>query len=633
MKKIFLTLASLATLASAQADLSMLYPAPAQDNLFPQKKQEVRNNRLNTRADEATLVFGYCGNDINFTTGANSAGSNGMIGGAIYIPAELAEKWQGNKLTGVIVGYGTSSTPEAEIFLTEEATWNASSQSYTMGTPVLTQTAEMELQNDWNEVTLNTPYTITGKGFYVGYNTDMKFGDRPLALDAQLTPEGSTDNGDLIGINEEWVHGGPWFGRICLKLVITGDNLPKYDVTISDLFIPTFVGQNEPYTSDFFISNNGTESISSVTIQMSVDGKVISEGEAIPETPLASGESAWLNAEGLKCEMLGANMEVTASVVKINGESNIFTNGGTTGSMSCSDITYDKNVLIEEFTGTWCGWCPRGIVGMEYMKEHYGDQGFIPIAGHSGDEMQSTTYYQVVNTFSQGSFPSAVADRSYYFDPSATTMEEYFLYLKQYPSFAQVNLEATYNEAENNILLTASTEFALDFNGANYALGFVLCQNGVGPYAQTNYFAIPAYKDEPGGGDWYNYGGTVAWTYDEVARTAVSPFGAANSVPSTINKGIKYNYETTMPAGSYALANCYVVGILLDTSTYRVVNSTMVNIGNVEAGVESLVAEPTDGIYRVYNLNGVKVLETKDASAFDALPKGVYIVNGKKVMK
>lgn len=50
-------------------------------------------------------------------------------------------------------------------------------------------------------------------------------------------------------------------------------------------------------------------------------------------------------------------------------------------------------------------------------------------------------------------------------------------------------------------------------------------------------------------------------------------------------------------------------------------------------GVESIVADPEDGIYRVFNLQGVKVLETKDAAEVDGLGKGLYIINGKKVIK
>ena len=49
-------------------------------------------------------------------------------------------------------------------------------------------------------------------------------------------------------------------------------------------------------------------------------------------------------------------------------------------------------------------------------------------------------------------------------------------------------------------------------------------------------------------------------------------------------------------------------------------------------GVESLVEENLDRIYHVYNLQGMKLLETKDISQVNNLPAGCYIVNGKKIV-
>lgn len=48
-------------------------------------------------------------------------------------------------------------------------------------------------------------------------------------------------------------------------------------------------------------------------------------------------------------------------------------------------------------------------------------------------------------------------------------------------------------------------------------------------------------------------------------------------------------------------------------------------------GIESIVSPEEDGVYKVYNLQGVKVMETKDATEINGLAKGIYIVNGKKV--
>ena len=50
-----------------------------------------------------------------------------------------------------------------------------------------------------------------------------------------------------------------------------------------------------------------------------------------------------------------------------------------------------------------------------------------------------------------------------------------------------------------------------------------------------------------------------------------------------------------------------------------------------QAGIESIINVEDTDIYKVYNLQGVKVLETKDFSALNSL-KGLYVINGKKVM-
>lgn len=48
-------------------------------------------------------------------------------------------------------------------------------------------------------------------------------------------------------------------------------------------------------------------------------------------------------------------------------------------------------------------------------------------------------------------------------------------------------------------------------------------------------------------------------------------------------------------------------------------------------GVKTAEAE-ADGIYRVFNLQGVGIMTTRDSEALKTLPKGIYIVNGRKIM-
>lgn len=52
--------------------------------------------------------------------------------------------------------------------------------------------------------------------------------------------------------------------------------------------------------------------------------------------------------------------------------------------------------------------------------------------------------------------------------------------------------------------------------------------------------------------------------------------------------------------------------------------------GVTPAGVETIVADSDD--YKVYNLQGVNVMNTKDKNELNKLPQGIYIVNGKKYL-
>ena len=55
-----------------------------------------------------------------------------------------------------------------------------------------------------------------------------------------------------------------------------------------------------------------------------------------------------------------------------------------------------------------------------------------------------------------------------------------------------------------------------------------------------------------------------------------------------------------------------------------------VDFNSSKAGIEDVMVDAS-GVYNVYNVNGVKVLETTDAEDVKALPAGLYLVNGKKV--
>lgn len=72
---------------------------------------------------------------------------------------------------------------------------------------------------------------------------------------------------------------------------------------------------------------------------------------------------------------------------------------------------------------------------------------------------------------------------------------------------------------------------------------------------------------------------------------------------------------------------------ILDNGTTRLSPETYVtyHIVSSTTAVSDLGID-VDGIYRVYDLNGVKILETDDPAALRILPAGLYIINGHKLL-
>ena len=57
---------------------------------------------------------------------------------------------------------------------------------------------------------------------------------------------------------------------------------------------------------------------------------------------------------------------------------------------------------------------------------------------------------------------------------------------------------------------------------------------------------------------------------------------------------------------------------------------TVKNDSGETAGIEDVVMENGNG-WTVYSISGIEILKTTDASRVEALPAGLYIINGTKV--
>ena len=84
---------------------------------------------------------------------------------------------------------------------------------------------------------------------------------------------------------------------------------------------------------------------------------------------------------------------------------------------------YPAGAVMEEFTGTWCGYCPRGAAYLSYYSDMYGmaeGKGrFIGMAIHSDDVMEPPFFSGLSSILPTSGYPYAYLNRSVGGDPSS----------------------------------------------------------------------------------------------------------------------------------------------------------------------------------------------------------------------
>ncbi|MBR4998153.1 MAG: Omp28-related outer membrane protein [Bacteroidaceae bacterium] len=69
--------------------------------------------------------------------------------------------------------------------------------------------------------------------------------------------------------------------------------------------------------------------------------------------------------------------------------------------------SFSRKVLVAEATGTWCGYCPYMIKGLEYFSESGSNaEKAVIVAAHSGDELSSKASEAAIAALNINEFPS-----------------------------------------------------------------------------------------------------------------------------------------------------------------------------------------------------------------------------------
>lgn len=385
----------------------------------------------------------------------------------------------------------------------------------------------------------------------------------------------ATDNAGDVRVRFKYDDGGTWATGLAIDDVEV-DALPALEASLNSVSLARYAATSTNSTLSINVSNMGVNTITSLQVNWN-DGTDHIQTIA---TNIASGATMNVNHPTPVNYASATESNITVTILQVNGgaDSDPSNNAGSALHNTVSQIA-QKNVVFEEGTGTWCGWCPRGAVAMEYMYNTYPNQ-FIGIAVHNGDPMTVTAYDNAAN-FS--GYPGSNIDRALLDESvSQTGWSNTFNARKDLIIPAAVSITPSGSGA--NVVMDVAATFYTPFAAANYRLAVVMVEDGVtgttSAYNQANYYAgggngaMGGYESLP------NPVPAAQMVYDHVGRALLGGYnGQAGSVPTTITDGqvVNYTFNYTVPA-SENRDNMKAVAMLIDQSNGEIVSAAEVSV-------------------------------------------------------
>jgi hypothetical protein len=440
---------------------------------------------------------------------------------------------------------------------------------------------------------------------------------------------------------------------------------PAVDVELQEFDLLPYIGNSATDISGTFI-NYGTNPVTAVDITWDDGTGPYTENVTGLNIP-TNGTHTFTHADQLS-PTPGQGYTVDLTIVA-TGDVNTVNNTIQKSTVSLTSIP-DKYVVGEEKTGTWCGWCPRGGVGLSIMEN---EPKFIGIAVHNADPMEVPAYDNNIGTYIPGGYPGGGVDRVENGNP--IDFDQMFAMRENEVVPCSVNsISMIYNDQTNKIEVSTEVEFFGNVTG-NYRLSMVLTENNVigdpdndADWLQINYYdggGSGLMTDAVSGFEWSTAGDPVHpidfGGYDHVAvhLSDNNILGDNGSLPAG-----------SVPAGTYTwdfddvnasvfedLIEGHAIVMVVNADNGEILNAgetTYDNVGIEENKMDvslSIYPNPTSGNVNISfqleqneevsvtitNMLGESVINTGEVTKFGGqhslivdgsfLPDGIYMVN------
>ena len=574
----------------------------------------VQNRRATITPTGDQIWWGYF-NESDFSTYDELVGTGSVMPFLTGISIPANHEQIGNGTVQAVRIYLADGIPST---INDLKVWISKTLPTTLDAADYVQTLSGPFTSGANDFELTIPYDINNEAFYIGYYISSST--------AYCVRTGGADKKDAFWISSPGNMGwedlyGYGLGKLAFQILVSGATLDDNSVAVTNTDLGTAYGQMDSSAEVFLsVSNEGANALSSFDYTITSDDIVSDAVRITLPTPLTFGEAVTIKVS-VPTEAVQGFKKKTITVTKVNGETNTNSNNKAEVTICSLSEIINRNVVVEELTGTGCGWCPRGLVGMEKLRKTFGDR-FIGVGIHqynSTDAMYIANYAPI--DFSGA--PSCYINRGAEIDPyygSYSDVREDFYAEMQIPGLASVEVNGMFDEEFTKVNATANAKPLFE---GTYSLEFALVADGLtgtgSAWNQSNYYyqysaaQLPEDLSIFGSGGKYGSASITGWKFNDVAIASSYVSGTNQVAKQTLDEGVSGDFEYTLNLPTKAtLKNAlqkeqiYVVAILLD-SNGNVVNAAKKKVDNYTPTAIQSVSNLTDGETVRYTLDGRQI--------------------------
>ena len=330
---------------------------------------------------------------------------------------------------------------------------------------------------------------------------------------------------------------------------------PKYDLAFKSIHVAKIYPQNAIVNFTGTFVNYGSEAIQKCSINYAINA-ADTVSYALSNLQLASngeGKMNFTHPVSWTSGTLGSLNQVNVWISQPNDSLDQVDSNNhyyQTVLRNANNTPFDRNILLEEATGAWCGYCPDAHLIVSEAKKTYGAR-VIPVSYHFDDSMSNNDALWFLSQYIS-SYPDAQIDRKTFLGSNSTWLNAMAVRINQPASVALSIEQKRFDPVSRTIQFRVKAQFE-DYWYGNLRIGAIVTEDHVRGNANPNIWSQNNFysKDNPNGAaggsshPLYNEANYMNGYYHESVQKA-NPggvFGVDKTIPQLVAPGQTYYYD------------------------------------------------------------------------------------------